>query len=387
MPNRWNLDKIMRLVFITVFVVLSVKLLSYLSEVLIPFVVALLVAYILDPVVNRIQKKVKYRIIAVIITLLALSGIITLSFALFVPRVSREVGYLGTLISKLVTDSSWSQRLSEHIPAGIWEQIQGFLSQERLAQSIQSLDFWQSIESILGKVLPSAMGVLSGTATIFIWISGAIFILLYLVFIMKDMPKIRQKILYFVPHRYHEEVKIFAHKTDELMNGYFRAQMVVAMMVGVLFAIAFSIMKLPMGFIFGIFIGALNMIPYLQILSIPLALILGVVYALDTGMPFWEVALIITAIYVSIQILQDLIIVPNIVGKSMNLPPVAILLSLSVWGKLLGFLGLVVAIPFTCLVLVYLDKLKQNKSAQALFIASENEVEPPAEDTPPENGK
>lgn len=383
MPNRWNLDKIMRLVFITVIIVLSVWLLSYLSEVLIPFVVALLVAYILDPVVNRIQKKVKYRIIAVVLVLLVLSGIFALCLALFVPRVSREVGYLGTLISRLASDSSWSQRISEYVPASIWEQIQGFLSQEHWVQAMQSLDFWQSVESILGKILPGAMGVLSGTATFFIWISGAVLILLYMVFIMKDMPKIRLKVLYFIPHRYHEEVKVFAQKIDELMNGYFRAQMVVAMIVGVLFAIAFSIMKLPMGFIFGIFIGVLNMIPYLQILSIPLALILGIVYALDTGMPFWEVAIIITAIYVVIQLIQDLFIVPNIVGKSMNLPPVAILLSLSVWGKLLGFLGLVVAIPFTCLVLVYLDKFKQNKSAQAFFIASENEVEPPKEDTSP----
>jgi predicted PurR-regulated permease PerM len=108
---------------------------------------------------------------------------------------------------------------------------------------------------------------------------------------------------------------------------------------------------------FGIFIGCLNMIPYMQILSIPIALLLGIVYSLDAGIPFWEVALMVTGIYVGIQLLQDLVLVPNIVGKSMNLPPIGILLSLSIWGKLLGFLGLIVAIPFTCLCLIYLQKI------------------------------
>ena len=101
----------------------------------------------------------------------------------------------------------------------------------------------------------------------------------------------------------------------------------------------------------------LNMIPYMQILSIPIALLLGIVYSLDAGIPFWEVALMVTGIYVGIQLLQDLVLVPNIVGKSMNLPPIGILLSLSIWGKLLGFLGLIVAIPFTCLCLIYLQKI------------------------------
>jgi predicted PurR-regulated permease PerM len=147
------------------------------------------------------------------------------------------------------------------------------------------------------------------------------------------------------------------------MGTYFRAQSMVAFTVGVLYAIGFSVMGLPMGVAFGLFSGALNMIPYMQLTTIPLALLLAVVYALDKGMPFWEVAIIILAIYLVVQIIQDFFLVPHIVGKSMNLPPVGILLSLSIWGKLLGFLGLLVAIPFTCICLVYVEKLR-NKADQ-----------------------
>lgn len=76
-------------------------------------------------------------------------------------------------------------------------------------------------------------------------------------------------------------------------------------------------------------------------------------------MPFWEVAIIVLVVYAVVQVIQDFFLVPKIVGSSMDLPPVGILLSLSIWGKLLGFLGLIVAIPFTCLCLVYVEKIQR----------------------------
>jgi predicted PurR-regulated permease PerM len=174
---------------------------------------------------------------------------------------------------------------------------------------------------------------------------------------MLDMPRLRQGAWRLVPKKWKASASSLAKDMDVAMGSYFRAQAWVAFLVGVLFSTAFTIVGFPLGLMFGIFIGCLNMIPYMQILSIPIALLLGIVYSLDAGIPFWEVALMVTGIYVGIQLLQDLVLVPNIVGKSMNLPPIGILLSLSIWGKLLGFLGLIVAIPFTCLCLIYLQKI------------------------------
>ena len=214
------------------------------------------------------------------------------------------------------------------------------------------------IISVSDRILPGAWDILSKTSTIVMGISSAAVVFMYLVFIMLDMHKIRKGIRRLIPRRYRREAGEFASSTDQFMGTYFRAQSMVAFTVGVLYAIGFSVMGLPMGMAFGLFSGALNMIPYMQLTTIPLALLLAVVYALDKGMPFWEVALIILTIYLVVQIIQDFFLVPHIVGKSMNLPPVGILLSLSIWGKLLGFLGLLVAIPFTCICLVYVEKLR-----------------------------
>ncbi len=374
MIKHWNLDKVMHFLKILVLFTVGMLLIYYLRGVLFPFFAAFLIAYIVDPIVNRLQKKVKHRIIAVVIVLLVAGLAIAGALRLFIPLVIGEVQNLGVLIAKVFNDSEWAARIEKLMPGGLYETIQSLISWEQLSASMQHLDFWREVQNIAGKVLPGAWGVLSYTGTIVLWFSGAAVIFMYLVFIMLDMPKLRRGLYSLVPERFQDNAISFAKETDRFMGTYFRAQSLVALTVGTLYAIGFGIMGLPMGVAFGLFSGALNMIPYLQLTTIPLALVLAVVHALNTGMPFWEVALIICSIYLVVQVIQDFFLVPHIVGGSMNLPPVGILLSLSIWGKLLGFLGLLVAIPFTCLCLVYLQKLPKNRYDEDL-----DSPEPPPE--------
>lgn len=374
MIKHWNLDKVMHFFKILVLFTVGMLLIYYLRGVLFPFFAAFLIAYIVDPIVNGLQRKVKYRIIAVILVLLVAGLAIAGALRLFIPLVIEEVQNLGVLIAKVFNDSEWAARIEKLMPGGLYETIQSLISWEQLSASMQHLDFWREVQNIVGKVLPGAWGVLSYTGSVVLWFSGAAVIFMYLVFIMLDMPKLRRGLYSLVPERYQDDAISFARETDRFMGTYFRAQSLVALIVGTLYAIGFGIMGLPMGVAFGLFSGALNMIPYLQLTTIPLALVLAVVHALNTGMPFWEVALIICSIYLVVQVIQDFFLVPHIVGGSMNLPPVGILLSLSIWGKLLGFLGLLVAIPFTCLCLVYLQKLPKNRYDEDL-----DSPEPPPE--------
>ena len=293
---------------------------------------------------------------------------------IFVPMVVGEVRHLGELIPKLFSDSTWIERLSAFVPTDLWQTVRSMISWDQVAVAMRSLDFWNAVQSAASKILPGAWGVLSKTSSLFVWLSGIVVIFMYLVFIMLDMPKLRKGIKNLFPRRYKEGASDFAKEMDRFMGNYFRAQSLVALIVGVLYAVAFGIIGLPMGVAFGLFSGALDMIPYLQLTTIPLALLLAVVYALDTGMPFWEVAVIVASVYLVVQLIQDFFLVPKIVGSSMDLPPVGILLSLSIWGKLLGFLGLIVAIPFTCLCLVYLEKIQRKADSMV-----DSEVEPPPE--------
>ena len=365
MTRYWNLDRVMRFLKFLVLFTVGILLVYYLRGVLFPFFAAFLMAYIVNPVVNWLETKVKHRVIAVVIVILVAGLVIGGALRLFIPMVINEIQNLGILIAKMFNDSEWSSRIAHLMPGGLFDTIHSLISWDQLAVAMQRLDFWSEVQTIAGKVLPGAWGVLSYTGTIVLWFSGAAVIFMYLVFIMLDMPKLRRGVLTLIPEKFKVRASSFARETDQFMGTYFRAQSLVALTVGILYAIGFGIMGLPMGVAFGLFSGALNMIPYLQLTTIPLALLLAVVHALNTGMPFWEVALIVGAIYLVVQIIQDFFLVPRIVGGSMNLPPVGIILSLSIWGKLLGFLGLLVAIPFTCLCLVYIQKLPKHDDDDA----------------------
>ena len=125
------------------------------------------------------------------------------------------------------------------------------------------------------------------------------------------------------------------------------------MLVGILFSIGFLIIGLPMGVVLGLFIGLLNLVPYLQLISLPVTAVLCIVGAITTGGSFWVLFWEAMAVYVVVQCIQDLLLTPKIMGKAMGLNPAIILLSLSVWGSLLGFLGLIIALPLTTLILSY----------------------------------
>jgi predicted PurR-regulated permease PerM len=137
------------------------------------------------------------------------------------------------------------------------------------------------------------------------------------------------------------------------MNRYFRGQALVALIVGVLFAIGFVIIDLPMAIIFGIFVGILNLVPYLQTVAIVPGIFLVILKASEPGQSFGGVVLAVVIVFVVVQLFQDLFLVPKIMGKVTGLKPAVILLSLSVWGSLMGIIGMIIALPLTTLIVSY----------------------------------
>lgn len=372
-----SLNTKIKLKYITIFliVVCLCALLYYLRNVLAPFVGAFLIAYIVNPVVDKIEEWTRFllrhpklrsipkrsaRIVATIATLCLMAAVVTIFCLIFIPQISEEFSRFGSLVKKFMSDSVWIQQVLALFPSDWRNSMHNFTGQLQLLESLQDINFWETVQSMIGKLLPGAMGVLSGTASVVLTLVSIVFIIMYTTFLMMDMPKIRRKIRLLVPLDDLSKPDLL-RKTNRLMKAYFRSQSLVAMIVGILYAIAFGVLGFPMGVVFGLFIGLLNMVPYLQVASMPIAFFLGIMYSFDTGIPFWQVLLIIAAIYLVIQVVEDMFIIPKIVGTEMNLPPVLILLSISVWGKLLGFIGLVCAIPFTCIVIAIFQEYVEHR--------------------------
>ncbi|MDR2595001.1 MAG: AI-2E family transporter [Fibromonadaceae bacterium] len=366
-PNEiyWNSDRKMRFLFAASGFAVFFALLYYLSDVLTPFVVAFLLAYILNPLVNILQKKIKYRWVAAILVLLIVLVVCIGAAFIFVPMMIDQGVNLGRLLQKYAHNSAWKETLMKYLPDEFLEKIQNIWEEknfEPVMNKLQNMDLLKISQSILGKILPGAVGVFSGVGRVLVWFIGLFMVALCLVLMLLDFENMKKNLALQIPKEYSEKVLQFFSSFDNIMSKYFRAQTSIAAIVGVLFAISFNIMGLPLGLPFGLFIGVLNMVPYMQIASIPIAAFLGLIYSLETGIAYWQVVLIITAIYGGVQVLQDMVITPKIMGGVLGLSPILILMSLAIWGKLLGFLGFVLAIPFTCIAIAtYKSYLERNK--------------------------
>ncbi|MDX9818662.1 MAG: AI-2E family transporter [Desulfococcus multivorans] len=156
-----------------------------------------------------------------------------------------------------------------------------------------------------------------------------------------------------IPPNYREAVTGFVADFESAMSRYFRGQTAVAFMCGILFSVGFVWVGLPLGMLLGMFVGLLNMVPYLQIIGFVPAFVLAVIHALESNTDIWLVLGTTTAVFGVVQLIQDAILVPRIMGRVTGLNPAMIMLSLSIWGKLLGLLGLIIALPLTYLLLVY----------------------------------
>ncbi|MBQ2365107.1 MAG: AI-2E family transporter, partial [Alistipes sp.] len=110
---------------------------------------------------------------------------------------------------------------------------------------------------------------------------------------------------------------------------------------------------LPMGIGIGLIIGVLNLVPYMQALGIPPCILLSLIQSAESGRPVWVVMLCIAAVFIVVQTIQDMVLVPKIMGDVTGMGPAWILLSLSVWGSLLGFVGMIIALPVTTLLVSY----------------------------------
>ena len=140
---------------------------------------------------------------------------------------------------------------------------------------------------------------------------------------------------------------------EQGMSNYYRGQSAVAMCVGILFCIGFSIINMPLALMMGLTLGLLNMVPYLQVLGIPPCIVLILINAAERGVAPWGGLIALAVVFIVVQIIQDGYLVPKIMKKTLNLNAAVILLALSVFGMLLGFLGIIIALPATTLLLSY----------------------------------
>lgn len=352
LDREFTFDRVIRLAIGAAVIGGLIYLLGLLRGVLTPFAIALLLAYLFNPLVSAIQRRIRNRPVAVALSLLLVLGIVTAAIVVLVPVLAREFAALGGLLRQAATLQlpAWVQ---DWFPDNRWADMVQRLSEPDIQEFFTTDRLWQWAETGLQKAVPGAWKLLSGAASIIFGAVGLGIVLFYLVLLLIDYDHFQTAWPNMIPEDYRAATLDFLAEFADGMRRYFRGQTAVATIVGILFAGGFALIGLPMGILLGLFIGLLNMVPYLQIIGVVPAFLLAALGALAVGNNVWVALGLCAGVFIVVQAFQDLVLVPRILGRSLGLNPVAILLSLSIWGRLLGALGLLIALPMTCLLLAW----------------------------------
>ncbi|MBO5084041.1 MAG: AI-2E family transporter [Bacteroidaceae bacterium] len=353
--------------------VIAYLLISRLSGALLPFLIAWLFCYLVYPIVKFFQYKLRLRnralsIFAVLFLFVAL--IVGVCFAI-VPPIIEEFVMLKEFVANYLTSGGNNSTIPAVVNEFIREhidmrQVEAYFSADRIGEFIKS-------------ALPKIWNVVTQSFNVVGIVVAAFMVLVYVFFILNDYESLARGWIRLIPKKYRERVVTLCDDVEESMSNYFRGQSLIALCVGILFSIGFLIIDFPMAIGFGLFVGMLNIVPYLQITSVVPMIFLALVKAANTGENFWWILIAAGIVMLVVQIIQETILIPRIMNKAIGLHPAVILLSLSIWGSLLGLVGMIIALPATSLMLSYYRQfLRRQETAereQATMMAETEENE------------
>lgn len=343
-----DFDRFIRgLLFLAVITVLVLGL-RWLSPVLIPFFAAWAIAWILAPVVNFFQNtcRLRSRVLSVLITLALLIGLASAVAWLIIPPLIDGVTQIKeALLSYLAS----GHIRNIHLPEWLDHLMQQWLDQEKIQSMLRSDNLMKTIR----ETLPHVWNMLVSTANLVMSLVGAAFGALYLFFLLLDYDYYTTAWINWLPRTQRNFFRRLSEDLGNNMRGYFRGQALVALSNCVMFTLGFWVIGLPMPLGMGLFVGLISFIPYVQVVGFAPAAVLALMEMSDTGRSFWGLMALVLLVYIVVQVLQDTVFTPRIMGKIMGLSSAMVILSLSIWSYMAGIIGLIIALPLTTIIFAY----------------------------------
>ena len=355
----YTFDRVVRMVIGLTVLLGLFFLVQRLSGVLLPFIIAWLLAYFLHPIVIFFQYKLKLRnrILAIVCTMLLFVSVMTGVVWFLTPMVSAEIQRVSELIALYSKDLD----LYTMLPVSLQNDIRNYFAHLNVSTFLQNENVIVEIRNLA----PHVWNLIYGSLSFLFGLVAIVFIFLYTIFILLDYEIMSEGWQTIIPPKNRILISEIVNDLKVGMNRYFRGQALVALSVGILFSIGFSIIQLPLAIVLGLFIGILSMVPYLHVLGVIPALLLALLKSEDTGQSYLSVLIGVAIVFIVIQLIQDMILTPRIMGKVTGMSPALILLSLSVWGSLMGIIGMIIALPMTTVIISYYKR----------FVLKETEIE------------
>ncbi len=330
-------------------------LLWLLKGALTPVAVAFFLAYLFDPVIDRFEERKIGRRVE-IVRFLGLAGAVVLGFAFFiVPRMQREIAeltermpaYYDAVVGRVgPTLEGW---LGRPLPGTLGGWVEGI-----------GPDQFAPVLDAGRKALAGVGGFFAGTLGALV---GLLVIPVITYYVLVDFDHLKHRILALVPRDHQDTVASKAAMVDRLLAGFFRGQFLVCLVLGTLYALGFAAIGVNLAVVIGSVAGLLSIIPYVGsgVALVSATLMCLVQFGVDV-----HVALVI-GWYALVQTLEGFVLTPRIVGSSVGLHPATVIIALLIGGDLLGFLGLIVAVPAAAVIQVFVLELHDAYLSSSLY--------------------
>jgi predicted PurR-regulated permease PerM len=321
---------------------------SSISSLLAPFLVSLVLAYVMNPVVERFEKWSVPRWVTSLVLILILLGLIILCFFLVLPVVLTQVEGILDSLSRLITDfNNWVWN-SSTVKALERYGVSG----EEVRNTITS-QFSPKLEDILKNLVRGLLLLASSISSLVTQIFYVVLVPFLTFYILADLPKIRQRFLMLFSHRYRDQVDSYLNSADEVIGLYLRGAITVALLQGVIIATIFSIVGIKYALMIGVIAAILDLIPYFGLI---ITMVLAAIVAMFSDPPILPKVLFAALSIESLRIFETMYLSPRIVGSKIGLHPLLVIFSILVFFYFMGFLGLVIAVPTTALLITFVKE-------------------------------
>jgi predicted PurR-regulated permease PerM len=320
-----------------------------------PFILAFLLAYICDPLVTRLERRMP-RWVSSLLIVLVLLGVAVACALFLMPLAIRQFAGIIATVGTIARD------FADFLNSGtVFEFLARFGIPVEKAQEMIKEYITPRLESVLTNLFEGVFGFLSGVSSIVLHVVNAVIIPFLVFYLLMDFPALIDRFVSFVPQGRREMFVARGRRVDELMGRYFRGAITVAILQGVLSAVVLSLIGVKYALVLGIMTAVLNFIPYVGLIT---SLVVSSIVALFSGDPVLAKVIGVVILYLSQKLLEATVLGPKIIGSQVGLHPVVLILCLLVFGFFLGFVGLLIAVPATALILAGVKEWEMSRSAR-----------------------
>ena len=334
-----------------------------LKTVTIPILIAVTLAYLLDPLIDRLETYKIDRTHAILMLTTITVFCLFIAALIILPAIEGEI---KTAVNKL---PAYVKVFKNEILPNVEE----FLSRVLPGKSLDLSSIIVEGESALRKapidlwkgLLSGMTSTLKGTLSLIISVVGTLIIPLYLFYILRDFDSFKEKLISIIPPRNRAAVLDKAREADDVLSAFIRGQMMVCFILALLYALGLVIIGIDLAIVIGFMSGVLFIIPYL-------GTVIGLLFAsIMAYLQFHDLnhLIYVALLYGTVQILEGFIITPKIVGEKVGLHPLAVILSVIIAGELFGFLGILLAVPSAAVLKIFASLAEEEYRQSKFFKA------------------